>query len=204
MKSLSKSGRSRGDEVQIKRKLETPHVVSYSFENVVISNRQRTKKINLRLLKKIIAAALTELKIEKAGLEINLVAVREMILVNETFLGHEGSTDVITFDYANNAGGGGNLAKRKLEPPHVGCYGFIRGEIFVCVDEAVLQSKKFRANWQSEIVRYIVHGVLHLLGHDDLKPDLRHKMKREENRLLRELSKRFSLAQISRPSKIIP
>ena len=46
----------------------------------------------------------------------------------------------------------------------------LHGEIFICVDEAVLQARKFRTSWQSEIVRYLVHGVLHLLGHDDSRP----------------------------------
>jgi ssRNA-specific RNase YbeY (16S rRNA maturation enzyme) len=47
------------------------------------------------------------------------------------------------------------------------------------------------------VVRYVVHGVLHLLGYDDLKPDLRQRMKREERRLLRWLETRFSLAELS-------
>jgi probable rRNA maturation factor len=72
----------------------------------------------------------------------------------------------------------------------------IHGELFICVDDAILQAKAFKTSWQSEVVRYIVHGVLHLLGHDDLKPALRRKMKREENRLVRLLAKRFLFAQL--------
>ena len=78
----------------------------------------------------------------------------------------------------------------------------IHGEIFICVDEAVLQARKFGTSWQSEIVRYIVHGVLHLLGFDDSSAGARHKMKREENRRLGGLSRRFTLAQLSRPARI--
>jgi probable rRNA maturation factor len=70
------------------------------------------------------------------------------------------------------------------------------------MDEAVWQARKFRTSWQSEIVRYLVHGVLHLLGQDDSSNSERRKMKREENRLLRELSRRFSLAQLARPAKL--
>ena len=73
---------------------------------------------------------------------------------------------------------------------------------FICVDEAVFQARKFGTSWQSETVRYVVHGVLHLLGHDDLRAAARCKMKREENRLLRELSRRFSLAQLANNLKI--
>ena len=78
----------------------------------------------------------------------------------------------------------------------------IHAELFVCIDDAILQAKQFQTSWQSEVMRYIVHGVLHLLGHDDLKPPLRRKMKREENRLVRLLSKKFSLAQISGAPKL--
>ena len=160
--------------------------------NVVIANRQRTKKINARLLKQITAALLAELKVQEAALGISLVAAPEMTLVNETFLQHEGSTDVITFNYAV-------LEKRKAES---GRRKQLHGELFVCVDEAILQAKKFDASWQSEVVRYIVHGVLHLLGHDDLRADLRRKMKREENRLVRLLARRFALAQLARLAKM--
>jgi len=48
----------------------------------------------------------------------------------------------------------------------------------------------------------VVHGVLHLLGHDDLRPALRRKMKREEDRLVRKFAKKFSLAQIGGASKL--
>jgi probable rRNA maturation factor len=160
--------------------------------NIVIVNRQRTRKINLRLLKAITEALLADLKIAEAELGISLVAAREMTLVNETFLRHEGSTDVITFDYSE-------LEKRKAES---GKRKQLHGELFICVDEAVLQAKKFRTAWQSEIARYIVHGILHLLDHDDLHAAARRRMKREENRRLAGLSEKFSLAQIGGASKL--
>ena len=158
--------------------------------NIVIANRQRTKKVNSHLLKQIVGALLAELKITEAELGVHLVGAKEMARVNWQFLQHEGSTDVITFDHAE---------KRETESER---QNKLHGELFICMDDAVSQAKEFGASWQSEIARYIVHGVLHLLGHDDLKPDLRRKMKREENRLVRFLSRRFSLAQTGRATKI--
>jgi probable rRNA maturation factor len=152
---------------------------------VVIANRQRTKKINSRLLKEVITELFAELQIQEAELGVNLVGAREMALVNETFLQHEGPTDVITFDH---------MEKRKSNSLH--------GELFVCVDVAQAQAAEFDTSWQSELVRYVVHGVLHLLGYDDLRPAARRVMKREENRLVRRLEKRFSLAQLARAVKI--
>ena len=158
--------------------------------NLVIANRQRTKKINGRSLKLIVGTLMSELEISPVELGINLVGAKEMARVNWQFLQHEGSTDVITFDHAE---------KRKAES---GKRKILHGELFVCVDDAVAQAKNFKSSWQSEVLRYVVHGVLHLLGHDDLKPDLRRKMKRVENRLVRRLEKRFTLAQLSRTAKI--
>lgn len=158
--------------------------------SIVIVNRQRTKKINVRWLKEIAGALLAELKIEDAELGVNLVGAKEMTALNWNFLKHEGPTDVITFDHTEKQKAESGKRKR------------LHGELFICVDEAILQAKQFRTSWQSEIVRYLVHGVLHLAGHDDLKPDLRRKMKRAENRLLRRLSQKFSLAQIAGRSKI--
>ena len=91
-------------------------------------------------------------EIECYDLDVQLVGEKEMSHLNEKHVGHSGSTDVISIDY-------GDGASRELV-----------GEIFVCVDEALIQARQFRTSWQSELVRYIVHGVLHLLGHDDTDP----------------------------------
>jgi probable rRNA maturation factor len=161
--------------------------------SVTIANRQRVQKINLRLLKKIADALLAELEIQKAEIGICLVAAPEMTQLNETFLKHKGSTDVIAFDYAETGRAGSPL-------PADGAHGVTRptilGEIFICVDEAVLQARKFGTSWPSEVVRYIIHGVLHLVGFDDSSAGARHKMKREENRRLREMTRRFPLSKL--------
>jgi len=161
--------------------------------SVTIANRQRVQKINLRLLKKIADALLAELEIQKAEIGICLVDTPEMTQLNETFLKHKGSTDVIAFDYAETGRAGSPL-------PADGAHGVTRptilGEIFICVDEAVLQARKFGTSWPSEVVRYIVHGVLHLCGFDDSSAGARRKMKREENRRLREMTRRFPLSKL--------
>ena len=168
---------------------------------VTIHNRQCVRPVDARQFRRIAQVLLVEwLQIEQAALGICLVAEPEMARLNETFLRHKGSTDVITFDYTNCGGQRfvpvqkGKAATKRCPPLH--------GEIFICVDEAVRQAGQFRTSWQSEIVRYLIHGVLHLLGHDDLRAGERRKMKREENRLLGRLSRRFSLAQLGRAARI--
>ncbi|MGO9586093.1 MAG: rRNA maturation RNase YbeY [Limisphaerales bacterium] len=165
---------------------------------ITTANRQRVQKINLRQLEKITRALLAELELEKSEIGICMVAAPEMTRLNETFLKHKGSTDVITFDYGFGVPpSGGKFSKKsaranRLKPE----LQTLHGEIFICVDEAVLQAHRFGTSWQSEVIRYLVHGVLHLVGFDDSSAGARRKMKREENRLLREISRHFSLSKL--------
>jgi probable rRNA maturation factor len=157
------------------------------LNSALFVKRARAIPVDKRLLRQIAKSLLTDLlALEKFDLGIYLVRAAEMTRVNENFLQHEGSTDVITFDYSG-------VSTLNSQPSTL-----LHGEIFICYDEAKIQARRFRTSWQSEIVRYIVHGVLHLQGFDDHRPADRRKMKREENRLLRELSRRFPISKLAR------
>jgi probable rRNA maturation factor len=162
---------------------------------ILLHNRQRTRKVDLRQFRKIIQAALGNLAVAPdSELCFHLVAAPEMTRVNETFLHHAGSTDVITFDHSLGVPpSGGSASLNRLKPE----LQTLHGEIFICLDEAVTQAKKFRTTWQSEMVRYLVHGVLHLQGFDDHRAADRRAMKREENSLLRELGRRFPISKLA-------
>lgn len=156
-----------------------------------IANRQRTKRIQLRLLRQIAAHLLgKELGLESWNLSLCLLAAPAMTRLNETFVGHAGSTDVITFDYSERVPG-----SLPAEPGSTA--EALHGEIFICVDEALLQARRFGTSWPAEVVRYLVHGVLHLRGFDDLQPADRRRMKREENRLHCALAARFPLSRLA-------
>ncbi len=146
--------------------------------------RQRTRRVDTVLLRRFIRALLEEkLGVASYELGLHLVAAPEMTRLNETFLQHAGSTDVITFDHA--------------EAPDSSR---LHGEIFICLDDAVNQSRTFRTTWQSELARYVIHGVLHLRGFEDLTPGKRRVMKREENRLLRAWAGQFPLQRLAKTS----
>lgn len=114
-----------------------------------------------------------DLALDTYCLGILLVPDPVMTQVNETFLGHEGSTDVITFDHGMPGADGG-----------------LHGELYICPDEARRQAIRFRVHWTEEILRYAIHGILHLLGHDDHEEEDRARMKKEENRLVKQALQR--------------
>jgi len=155
-----------------------------------LHNRQRARRLNLRLVRRIVRALVVEhLQIPAVELGITFVSARRMARVNRQFLQHEGSTDVITFDYRQVWPAGSRLAR---PPAH------LHGELLICMDVAVAQAHTFRTSWPVEVVRYLVHGILHLCGYDDRTPSARRLMKREENRLLRRLAGEFPLGALAR------
>src|SRR5687767_14228369 len=147
---------------------------------LVINNRQRARRLDRKLLKQIGEFTLSESRVQSAELGIHFVSAKQMANVHEQFMNIAGSTDVITFNHGS-------------EPPTR-----IHGEIFISIEDAIAQAREFKTTWQSETARYIIHGILHLLGHDDLRAKARAKMKREENRLLRKIESNFNLRQIEK------
>lgn len=113
------------------------------------------------------------LEIEAYDLSILFVNETRMAQLNESHLQHEGPTDIITFDYCTPT--------------------LLHGELVICPAVASKHAEKYRTSLGRELARYIIHGVLHLQGHDDQKPADRRKMKREENRLLQKLARHFSM-----------
>ncbi len=115
-------------------------------------------------------------------LGVHLIAAAEMACLNEEFLGHAGSTDVITFNYSQSPAAGD-----------------LCGEIYISVDDAVAAAPRFRVAWPLELARYLAHGLLHLRGYDDQAPDARRVMKKWENRMLKDLSRAFNWATLEPP-----
>ena|SRR5688572_8559960 len=150
---------------------------------LVFKNRQRARSLNIPLLRRITRHLLREeFAVTDYELCFHLVTEKEMAEVNWQFLQHKGSTDVITFDHVKAKGGSSAL----------------HGEIFISIPDAVKQARAFAGTWQSELMRYVIHGLLHLRGHQDLEPAARRVMKREENRLLKKLAVQFCFRELAR------
>lgn len=100
------------------------------------------------------------------SLEINFINSEAIKEINNKFLSHDYSTDIITFNYSETQN-------------------MIDGEIFISVDDANENAKKFKVKFDEEIGRLVAHGILHLIGFNDTTPDKRKKMKYRENQLLK-------------------
>jgi probable rRNA maturation factor len=148
-----------------------------------VINRQRTRAVDTRELRRMVVSLLADgLSAKEFDLTIHLVGNTAMARLNWEYLRHEGPTDVITLDYGTTK----NPA----------------GEIFICVEVAVEQARSYGVLWQEELLRYAIHGVLHLKGYDDRQTAARRRMRREEAQRLKELGQRFRLRKLARKTKL--
>ena len=88
----------------------------------------------------------------------------EILRVNREFLQHDYYTDIITFD---------------------DCRGkLLRGDMFISLDTVATNAVQQGATYREELLRVIVHGVLHLCGINDKGPGEREIMEAHENEAL--------------------
>lgn len=103
-------------------------------------------------------------------LSIALVGDATMAKLHEQFLLIPGPTDVLTFELAHDARGRCTA-----------------GEVVCCVGHAARAAKRFGHPVRLELLLYAVHGLLHLLGHDDTTDASYRRMHAAEDRLLTKL-----------------
>lgn len=149
---------------------------------LIFSKRPRKPKLkNRSMLLRAIRLALRQIRLPQAlpnpereqAVHVVLVGAEEIESLNRQYLGHEGATDVICFDLSDQ--GESFLLPGETE---------IVGEIYVCLPVAQEAAHKYSTDFGYEVLLYIVHGLLHLAGEDDLEPKARKRMRQEEQRVM--------------------
>ena len=88
----------------------------------------------------------------------------KILAVNREFLQHDYYTDIITFDYSEED--------------------VISGDLFISLDTVRTNAQQVDATYEEELLRVIIHGILHLCGIDDKGPGEREIMEAAENKAL--------------------
>ena len=146
-----------------------------------VRNQQRRWRIDTRRVRALAAEVLDKgMALDGWSYGVTLVTAPVMARMNWEWLQHEGPTDILTFEHREDGGPA------------------LSGECFICVDVAVRQAAEFGVEPGEELMRYVIHGALHLLGHDDRESAARRLMKRQENRWVQWLARRAELAGLVR------
>ncbi|MCK6616772.1 MAG: rRNA maturation RNase YbeY [Cyclobacteriaceae bacterium] len=106
----------------------------------------------------------------KEGQSISLINVifcsdSYLAKLNHRYLRHKSLTDIITFQYSN--------------PEEA-----IEGDIFISIPRVKENARKFKVDFDIELSRVMVHGVLHLLGYSDKSSSDKAKMRLKEDTYL--------------------
>jgi len=120
--------------------------------------------INKRAVHSLVASLKKELNFKISSLFINFISSDDLLEINNKYLRHKYRTDIIVFNYSS---------KSELD-----------GEILISVEDSLSNAKKYKVSHSSELIRLVIHGILHLLGYNDKKPKEKILMKSMEKRLL--------------------
>lgn len=132
----------------------------------------QVEKIKFNLKKKITIklwiAKVLQLEKKQVG-QINFLFTNdeEILKKNIQFLKHNTYTDIITFNYC----------KDKI----------INGDIIISIDRVKENAEKFKSDFEEELKRVLIHGVLHLCGYNDKKTADTELMRKKENWALKQI-----------------
>ena len=85
----------------------------------------------------------------------------KILEVNQNFLQHDYYTDIITFDYCEGE--------------------IVSGDIFISVERVAENATSHNIEYNTEIIRVLAHGVLHLIGFQDKSPKKKKEMTENED-----------------------
>lgn len=166
-------------ELRIKSK--TVARLSASTENIdVIVSRQKHFKVQAAIIKKISTAILDQMGLSSWELCVKFVGKEEIKDLNKQYRSKDYATDVLSFPQAEwkeplRVGERGGSKKADSDIP-------VLGDIVICLDIALENAEKIGQSIDREVCFLLVHGVLHLCGHD-------HEVEEEELLMLEDQRK---------------
>jgi len=123
---------------------------------------KRSKEVK-NLIEKVIR------KMNKIPGDLNFIITNDKIVrkLNVKYLGHNYFTDVIAFDYSENE--------------------ILNGEVYISKDTVKRNAVKYKVSLNSEILRVMIHGTLHLCGMDDKSKEEKNIMRKLEDKWIKEI-----------------
>lgn len=134
---------------------------------VYVKNNQKDLPVSAKQVKLLVHAFLEYHKIDYSEVAIHLVSDKKMRLVHQQFFNDPSPTDCMTFP---------------VDP--VDAEDAVLGDILVCPNTAITYAEKNALDPYKELSLYIIHGLLHLLGYDDIEDKDRKVMKKMEKKEL--------------------
>ena len=134
---------------------------------IVIVSRQRKLPVDRRRIRRAIRDILEDAGVAEARVSVAVVDDPAIARLHQQFLGDPQPTDVLSF-----------LLERSPE--------VLEGEVVVSAETAWTCAPHYHGTAADELLRYVIHGTLHLVGYDDTTPRKRAVMKKREDAYLKQ------------------
>ena len=133
-----------------------------------IANQQKTLPVDRRLLRRAVRMILKDAGVDDAEISLAIVDDPTIRELHRRHLGHDDPTDVISFVLQRDGS--------RLE-----------GEVIVSADTALAAAPRYRNSPAKELLLYVIHGTLHLVGYGDDTRQARAVMSRRQRTYLEDL-----------------
>lgn len=130
------------------------------MDNVEIFNETNETIENIEILKPLLEYARKKENLEDTELEFSVIIVdnKRIHEINKEYRGIDRPTDVISFALEDN---------EEIEFDHYR----VLGDIYISIDKVREQAREYGHSEKRELAFLTVHGFLHLLGYDHMKPE---------------------------------
>lgn len=149
---------------------------------ILVQNNQKDLKIKALQVKQLVKETLDFKKVPAKAVSIYFVTKKAISTLHEEFFNDPSPTDCISFplDSGDDA------------PEEFSCL----GEIFVCPKVAIEYAASENLPINEEVSLYIIHGLLHLIGYDDITENERKVMRSEEKKIMNHLKKQKLILEV--------
>lgn len=161
--------------------LPQPYAIDVTF-------RQTASERCAETLRHAARVTLLDENIRAAEISLVLTDDTEIHRINREFLGHDYPTDVISFRLDDG---------EPILPGVTVLQNCLEGELIISLDTAQRAAAEHGCSLEAEVILYVVHGLLHLCGYDDLTDQARPIMRRREREILSQLNRSESGESVS-------
>jgi probable rRNA maturation factor len=134
---------------------------------IQIADEQTCLPLDRRLLRRAVRRVLRDAGVRKARISVAVVDDETIARLNWRYLRHRGPADVLSFPLGQRDG--------------------LEGEVIVGAQAALRAAPRYGWPPHDELLLYVIHGTLHLVGHDDGSPAPRAEMQKRETAVLEKL-----------------
>jgi probable rRNA maturation factor len=140
-----------------------------TIQRIQVFQGCRAVRVSQAEMQRAATQVLRRLRVRRYDLSLAVLDDAGLAELNRRYRNRRGPTDVLAFDLREDA-------SRTME-----------GQIVISAETAHRQARQRRISAKTELMLYLIHGILHLAGFDDTTPQAARQMRRQEQQLLQAL-----------------